>query len=54
MERPDLDKMEVWATHFDRTEMLVLIQYTRQLEAYIADIKENMQIEGVDPEHYDG
>jgi len=44
VERPDLDKMETWATSFDRTEMLVLIQYTRSLEERMADLE--VQIEG--------
>lgn len=39
-ERPDLDKMETWATSFDRTDMLVLIQYTRSLEAELAKWEE--------------
>ncbi len=40
IERPNLDKMEIWATSFDRTEMLVLIQYTRQLEAQLKETEE--------------
>ena len=44
IERPDLDKMEIWATSFDRTEMLVLIRYTRYLEERMADLE--LQIEG--------
>lgn len=44
IERPDLDKMETWATSFDRTEMLVLIHYTRSLEEQIVGLEG--QIEG--------
>ena len=44
VKRPDLDKMERWAESFDRTEMLVLINYTRSLEERVVGLEG--QIEG--------
>ena len=39
IKRPDLDEMEVWATSFDRTDMLVLIRYTRSLEEQLISLE---------------
>ena len=44
IERPALDKMEVWANAFDRREMLVLIKYTRSLEEQILELE--LRVEG--------
>ena len=48
IERPNLDKMETWATSFDRREMLVLIQYTRQLEAEMNSLRQKIMEDGLE------